>query len=241
LDLLIVDLSTHGGTLIPTLLLIGASRGLGRALAEEHLKRGWRVIASVRSAPSLDDLARAYGERLKVITLDVTDWLAIDRLRQTLEDEQIDLLLANAGISGPTTLPIGDVDPDVFGSVMMTNALAPLRLIDRLADLVPPDGMIAVMSSDLGSISRNTVATWEAYRMSKAALNMGLRSISIRRRSEGRTYLALCPGWVRTDMGGANAQLSIEDSIPHLTDVIAARTGTRGVWYVNYQGQEVAW
>jgi len=222
-------------------LLIGASRGLGRALTEEHLKRGWRVIATVRLTSSLDDLALRYGEHLEVMSLDVTDWPAIDRLRQMLEGRDINLLLVNAGISGPTTAPIGEVDPDAFGSVIMTNALAPLRLIDRLAHLVPPDGTIAVMSSDLGSISRNTVATWEAYRMSKAALNMGLRSISIRRGSEGRTYLALCPGWVRTDMGGANAHLSIEESIPRLTDVIAARTGDGGVWYVNYQGQEVAW
>jgi NAD(P)-dependent dehydrogenase (short-subunit alcohol dehydrogenase family) len=222
-------------------LLIGASRGLGLALAEEHLKRGWRVIASVRSASALDSLARDYGEHLEVITFDATDWPAIDALRQALEGRQIDLLLVNAGISGPITLPIGEVAPDVFGSVIMTNALAPLRLIDRMADLVPTTGVIAVMSSDLGSISRNTVATWEAYRMSKAALNMGLRSLSIRRRAEGRTYLALCPGWVRTDMGGADAHLSIEESIPRLTDVIAARAGDKGVAYVNYQGQDVAW
>jgi NAD(P)-dependent dehydrogenase (short-subunit alcohol dehydrogenase family) len=236
-----VGVSVCGGSAIPTLLLIGASRGLGRALAEEHLKRGWRVIASVRSSAALDDLSSAHGEQLEVITLDATDWPAVDALRHDLEGRQIDLLLVNAGISGPVTLPIGEVDPDVFGSVIMTNALAPLRLIDRLADLVPSAGTIAVMSSDLGSISRNTLATWEAYRMSKAALNMGLRSISIRRRAEGRTYLALCPGWVRTDMGGPNAHLSIEESIPGLTDVIAARTGEKGVWYVNYQGQDVAW
>jgi NAD(P)-dependent dehydrogenase (short-subunit alcohol dehydrogenase family) len=222
-------------------LLIGASRGLGLALTKEHLKRGWRVIASVRSGAALDELSTTYGDQLEVITLDSTDWSAVDALRQHLKGWQIDLLLVNAGISGPTTLPIGEVEPDVFISVMQTNALAPLRLIDRFADLVPPEGTIAVMSSDLGSISRNTVATWEAYRLSKAALNMGLRSISIRRRDEGRTYLALCPGWVRTDMGGANAHLSIEDSIPRLTDVIAARTGDKGVWYVNYQGQDVAW
>ncbi len=222
-------------------MLIGASRGLGRALAEEHLKRGWRVIASVRSASALDELSSTYRDQLELITLDTTDWPAIDALAKSLDGRRIDLLLVNAGISGPTTLPIGEVDPDVFSSVIMTNALAPLRIIDRLADLVPSKGTIAVMSSDLASISRNTVATWEAYRMSKAALNMGLRSLSIRRRAEGRTYLALCPGWVRTDMGGPHAHLSIEESIPRLTDVIAARTGAKGVSYVNYQGQDVAW
>jgi len=236
-----VRASIYGGCIISTLLLIGASRGLGRALAEEHLKRGWRVIASVRSGPALDALSTTYGDKLEVITLDATDWPAIDALGKDLEGRRIDLLLVNAGISGPITLPIGEVDPDVFASVIMTNALAPLRIIDRLADLVPSEGTIAVMSSDLGSVSRNTVATWEAYRMSKAALNMGLRSLSIRRRAEGRTYLALCPGWVRTDMGGANALLSIEESIPRLTDVIAARTGDKGVAYVNYQGRDVDW
>jgi NAD(P)-dependent dehydrogenase (short-subunit alcohol dehydrogenase family) len=210
-------------------------------LAEEHLKRGWRVIASVRSASALDELSSTYRDQLELITLDTTDWPAIDALAKSLDGRRIDLLLVNAGISGPTTLPIGEVDPDVFSSVIMTNALAPLRIIDRLADLVPSKGTIAVMSSDLGSISRNTVATWEAYRMSKAALNMGLRSLSIRRRAEGRTYLALCPGWVRTDMGGPHAHLSIEESIPRLTDVIAARTGAKGISYVNYQGQDVAW
>ena len=210
-------------------------------MAEEHLKRGWRVIASVRSASALDELSSTYRDQLELITLDTTDWPAIDALAKSLDGRRIDLLLVNAGISGPTTLPIGEVDPDVFSSVIMTNALAPLRIIDRLADLVPSKGTIAVMSSDLGSISRNTVATWEAYRMSKAALNMGLRSLSIRRRAEGRTYLALCPGWVRTDMGGPHAHLSIEESIPRLTDVIAARTGAKGVSYVNYQGQDVAW
>ncbi len=210
-------------------------------MAEEHLKRGWRVIASVRSASALDELSSTYRDQLELITLDATDWPAIDALAKSLDGRRIDLLLVNAGISGPTTLPIGEVDPDVFSSVIMTNALAPLRIIDRLADLVPSEGTIAVMSSDLASISRNTVATWEAYRMSKAALNMGLRSLSIRRRAEGRTYLALCPGWVRTDMGGPHAHLSIEESIPRLTDVIAARTGAKGISYVNYQGQDVAW
>ncbi len=195
----------------------------------------------MRSASALDELSSTYRDQLELITLDTTDWPAIDALAKSLDGRRIDLLLVNAGISGPTTLPIGEVDPDVFSSVIMTNALAPLRIIDRLADLVPSKGTIAVMSSDLGSISRNTVATWEAYRMSKAALNMGLRSLSIRRRAEGRTYLALCPGWVRTDMGGPHAHLSIEESIPRLTDVIAARTGAKGISYVNYQGQDVAW
>jgi NAD(P)-dependent dehydrogenase (short-subunit alcohol dehydrogenase family) len=222
-------------------LLIGASRGLGLALAEEHLKRGWRVIASVRSASGLDALRGVYGARLEVVTLDTTDWPALDALGEALTGRRIDLLIVNAGISGPITLPIGEVEPDVFVKVMLTNALAPLRLIDRLAHLVPPEGTIAVLSSDLASLSRNTIATWETYRMSKVALNMGLRSLSIRRRAEGRTYLALYPGWVRTDMGGPHAHLSIEESIPLLTDVIEKRGGKPGMWCVNYQDHEPPW
>jgi len=222
---------------MPTALIVGASRGLGRALAEEHLKRGWQVIATVRAADSLADLAQ---EELTVEQLDITDWPAIDALRDRLTAGSLDLLFVNAGVIGPSEGPIGDADPDAFAEMMLVNTLAPLRICDRLADRVAETGTVAVMSSGLGSIAGNDSGGYEAYRTSKAALDQGLRSIAARR-ADRRTYLACDPGWVRTDMGGAQAPLSIEQSIPRLVDTLAARAGTGGSAFVSYGGNELPW
>jgi NAD(P)-dependent dehydrogenase (short-subunit alcohol dehydrogenase family) len=222
---------------MPTALIVGASRGLGRALAQEHLKRGWEVIATVRKA---DALAGISDPRLTVELLDTTDWAGIDALKRRLEGRALDLLFVNAAITGPSIVPIGDADPDEFAQMMLTNVLAPLRIVDRLADLTTPAGTIAVMSSSLGSVALNTSGHWEAYRTSKAALNMGLASI-VARRGDGRTYLACDPGWVRTDMGGADATLSIEESIPNLVTALERRAGKGGLAYVNYQDRDLPW
>jgi NAD(P)-dependent dehydrogenase (short-subunit alcohol dehydrogenase family) len=223
-----------------TLLIFGASRGLGRALAEEHLKRGWDVIATVRKPDVLADLQQEWGEKLEVETLDITDWSAVDALRKRLEGRLIDLLFVNAGISGGMAA-IGEVDAERFTELMLVNALAPLRIVDRFAALVPASGTIGVMTSELGSISQNTSGGFDDYRISKAALNMGLRSIAGRRAVEGRTYLAVSPGWVKTDMGGPNAMLTIEESIPRVADAIERRRGSGGMSFINYQDLDVPW
>jgi NAD(P)-dependent dehydrogenase (short-subunit alcohol dehydrogenase family) len=222
-----------------TMLIIGASRGLGRALAEQHLARGWQVIATVRDPAALAKVAADRGQ-LEVHALDMTDQDAVDGLRRRLEGRRIDLLFVNAGIMDDKH-PIGEIDAAIFTQLMLTNALAPLRLVDRFADLVPASGMIAVMSSGLGSIAANEHGGTELYRMSKAALNMGLRSLAIRRAAEGRTYIAAHPGWVRTDMGGAQAALSIEESIPRLADTLAQRSGSGGIAFVTYDNRELPW
>ena len=223
-----------------TALIVGASRGLGRALAQEHLKRGWRVIATVCDPAALDDLAEPAGELL-IEALDTTDWAGVDALHGRLEGQALDLLFVNAGISGPVTAPIGAVDADTFTEIMLVNALAPLRLADRFADRVARGGTVAVMSSGLASIADNRQGGWEAYRMSKAALDMGLRSLAVRRAGEGKTWLAVAPGWVRTDMGGQAAPLSIAQSIPKLTDMLERRAGQGGVAFVSYENRDLAW
>ena len=225
---------------MPTLLIFGASRGLGRALAEEHLKRGWQVIATVRDRAALADLERSYGESLEVEVLDTTDWAAVDALRDKLRDRTIDLLFVNAGISGPM-VTIGEVDPQAFGNLLTVNALAPLRIVDRFLDRIAPDGTAAVMSSHLGSLGDNASGGFDAYRISKAALNMGMRSIAAQQRDSGRTFLAVAPGWVRTDMGGPAAPLAIEDSIPRLADVLQRRKGDGNIAFVSYEDQEIPW
>ncbi len=220
---------------MPTALIIGASRGLGRALAEEHLARGWQVIATVR-----DTAALSATDTLRVETLDTTDWAGIDALKTRLAGTALDLLFVNAAILGPRDAPIGEVSPEDYGEIMLTNVLGPLRIVDRYADLLTATGTAAVMSSGLGSIANNTSAGYEAYRTSKAALDMGLRSIAARR-GDRRTYLAVDPGWVRTDMGGPGANLAIDESIPGIVDTLEARQGKGGVAFVSYQGHELPW
>ena len=220
-----------------TILIAGASRGLGRALAEEYLARGWHVVATVRDPAALRD---APPGALEVHTLDTTDWAGVDAFARRLEGRRLDLLFVNAGIADDKR-PIGAVEPEVFTRLMLTNALAPLRLVERLVHLVPRDGTVAVMSSGLGSVAGNGSGGWEAYRMSKAALNTGLKSLAIRRAAEGRTYVAAAPGWVRTDMGGEGAALSVAQSIPRVADMLEARRGTGGVAFVNYDGQDLPW
>ena len=220
-----------------TVLVVGASRGLGRALVEEYLARGWHVVATVRDPAALRD---APPGKLEVHTLDTTDWAGVDAFARRLDGRRLDLLFVDAGIADDKR-PIGEVEPEVFTRLMLTNALAPLRLVERLVHLVPGDGTVAVMSSGLGSVAGNGSGGWEAYRMSKAALNTGLKSLAIRRAAEGRTYIATAPGWVRTDMGGEAAALSVGQSIPRVADMLEARAGAGGVAFVNYDGQELPW
>ena len=100
--------------------------------------------------------------------------------------------------------------------MMITNALGPMRVIDAFEALVPKTGTIGVMSSGLGSVADNETGGWEVYRASKAALNTLMRSFAARHAGDPRALLIVTPGWVRTDMGGPNAALGIEDSIPRV-------------------------
>ncbi|MGI4731950.1 MAG: SDR family oxidoreductase [Janthinobacterium lividum] len=220
---------------MPTALVVGASRGLGRALALELHARGWQVIATVRDLAALPAAAG-----LDVRLLDVTDWAAVDALPGALGGAPIDLLFVNAGIAPDPAAPIGAVYPEVFTQAMLTNAYAPLRLIERLGPVTRADATVAVMSSGLGSVAGNETGGWEAYRMTKAALDMGLKSLEARD-TGSRTWLAVAPGWVRTDMGGPGATLSVEQSIPSLVDMLEARRETGGVAFVDYRNAVVAW
>jgi len=226
-----------------TILLVGASRGLGLAMAEEYLKRGWRVVATVRphSGDKLRRLASDYEGMLELETLDITEPAQILALRHRLETRQLDLLFVNAGVTNDDRETIADVSTEEFIRVMLTNALSPMRVIETLQDLVTPRGTIGIMSSGQGSVTNNTHGNHEVYRGSKAALNMFMRSFAARHATEARTLLLMAPGWVRTDMGGPNARLSIEESIPNLVNTIEAQQGQAGLHYLDYLGRVVPW
>ena len=223
------------------LLLIGASRGLGLALAEEYLKRGWEVVATERVGdPSrLHDLT--HDGRLEVEHVDINHPDQVSALRARLAARQFDMLFVNAGVTTPNHETAAEVSTEEFVRVMVTNALSPVRVIETLQDVVRPGGTIGIMSSGRGSITNNENGHEDVYRGSKAALNMFVRSFAARHADIPRTLLLMAPGWVRTDMGGPEARLSIEESIPNLADTMDAHAGNPGLRYLDYMGRQVPW
>jgi NAD(P)-dependent dehydrogenase (short-subunit alcohol dehydrogenase family) len=226
-----------------TALIIGASRGLGLALAKEYLTRGWHVIATVRSTAhsGLHALLAEHKGQLEIESVDINETEQVQALHARLGQRSLDLLFVNAGIAPNPGTPIGEVSTDEFVSVMINNALSPMRFIETFHDLVQTKGTIASMSSVLGSVASNTNGGWETYRASKASLNTLLRSFVARHATDARTYLLIAPGWVRTDMGGPEAMLEIDESIPRVVDVVERQNGRGGLHYLNYQGETVAW
>jgi NAD(P)-dependent dehydrogenase (short-subunit alcohol dehydrogenase family) len=225
------------------LLLIGASRGLGFALAEEYLRRGWHVVATERDRTTsrLHELPGASDGRLEIETVDIVYPDQVAALRARLASREFDLLFVNTGVKNDDRETIADVSTDEFIRVMVTNALSPMRVIEALQDLVPPSGTIGIMSSGQGSVSNNENGLYEVYRGSKAALNMFMRSFAARHANDPRTLLLMAPGWVRTDMGGPHARLSIEESIPNLVNTMDAQAGKAGLQYLDYLGRKVPW
>jgi NAD(P)-dependent dehydrogenase (short-subunit alcohol dehydrogenase family) len=225
------------------LLLIGASRGLGLALAEEYIKRGWHVTATERGRGSskLHGLMKDSGGRLEIETVDINHPDQVTALRARLTSRKFDMLFVNAGVKNDDRETIADVSTDEFMRVMITNALSPMRTIETLQDLVLPRGTIGIMSSGQGSIANNENGNFEVYRGSKAALNMFMRSYAARHAGDARTLLLMAPGWVRTDLGGAQARLSIEESIPNLANTMDAQAGKAGLQYLDYLGRKVPW
>lgn len=226
-----------------TALIIGASGGLGYALAAEYLARGWRVTATVRGArrTGLHDLARSSDGRLVVEAVDITVPEQVAALHDRLARATFDLLFVNAGVTNGPGETVADVSTDTFVRLMVTNALSPMRVAEALHDLVAPNGTIAVMSSGQGSVANNDKGGFEVYRASKSALNQLMRSFAARHAGDPRTLLLMAPGWVQTDLGGPAAPLTIGQSIPGVADTIEAQAAKGGLQYLDYQGQTVCW
>lgn len=225
-----------------TAVIVGASRTLGLGLAAEYLRRGWEVIGTVRGSrrTGLHDLAETSGGQLAIESLEMTDPEQIAALRERLSQRTLDLLFVNAAITRGD-LPIGEVPTDMFTEVMVTNALGPMRVVESLGPLVAPTGTIGVMSSDQGSITLNTEGGQDLYRASKSALNQLMRSYAARHAADTRTLLLMDPGWVRTELGGPEADLSVEESVPGVVETMERHRGKPGLHFVDHEGQVVPW
>lgn len=224
----------------PTIAIVGASRGLGLALAEQFCRRHWCVIATVRGKSlGLEALKARFPESLDVETADIADEASVRRLRQRLERRTVDMLFVNAGIAKSISKTAGTAPSCDFLEMMLVNAFSPMRLIEIFEDIVAPDGTIAVMSSELGSISGNN-GLWDLYASSKAALNMLMKCYTAHRH-DLRAKLVVAPGWIQTDMGGPDASFTVEECIPRVADVLEKNHGKPGLRFVDRFDKTLPW
>lgn len=227
-----------------TILLVGASRGLGLAMAAEFVNKSWHVIGTVREdgRTELHDLADTYPGQLTIEPLDITEPDQIAALRETLSGRAHDMLFVNAGTANHDQAEtIAETSTDEFVRVMLTNALGVMRTVEGLQDLVRPAGLIGVMSSGQGSIANNEKGGHEVYRGSKAALNQYMRSYAARHADDGRPLVLMAPGWIRTELGGPEAAFTVEETIPDLVDTLIAQQDTPGLRFIDRHGKTVAW
>lgn len=222
-----------------TVLVAGASRGIGLEFAVQYAADGWNVIAGCRNPAQ----ARSWlPPSVDLQPLDVTDLASIDALSAHLDATPLDLLIINAGVSGPDAAGFVAPDLSAFDTVMHTNVLGPMRLIEAFgAKVAESGGVVAVMSSKMGSIEHAEAANALAYRCSKAAANMVVKAASCVLSPQGAIVIGLHPGWVRTDMGGPNAHLGVTESVEDLREVLAGlSSGSTGSCF-DYTGRMLPW
>jgi NAD(P)-dependent dehydrogenase (short-subunit alcohol dehydrogenase family) len=189
----------------------------------------------------LHELAHEHPAEVAIETVDINRPAEVAALRERLSGRQFDLLFVNAGVSNDRGETIAATTDETFIRLMVTNALSPMRVVERFESLVPATGTIGLMSSGLGSVTNNEAGGWEVYRASKASLNTLMRSFAARHAGDPRTLLLIAPGWVRTDMGGPSGLLDVDTSIRGVVDAMTAKAGKAGLHYVNYEGKTVPW
>jgi NAD(P)-dependent dehydrogenase (short-subunit alcohol dehydrogenase family) len=228
----------------PTLLIIGASRGLGHAIAAEFLKNGWNVTGTVRSGSGrtlLHDLADSFPGRVEIENLDINEPAQLAALRDRLAGRSFEMLFVNAGTTVDEQAPVALVSTEDFVNVMVTNALSPMRVIESLQDLVSEAGLIGAMSSGQGSITNNTNGLRDVYRGSKAALNMFMRGFAVRQSDTSRAFVLMAPGWIKTSLGGPDAPFTMEEAVPDVVNVLLEKRNRPGLEYLDRFGQTVPW
>jgi NAD(P)-dependent dehydrogenase (short-subunit alcohol dehydrogenase family) len=231
---------------VNTVLVTGANRGLGLEFVRQYAADGWRVLAACRdpaSARELQQLAAGSGGHIGVVPLDVSDLASVRAAAQSLAAMPIDLLINNAGVGSPRGQKLGALDYAAWARVLDVNTLGPMRVTEAFLDhLAAGDGKkVVTITSGMGSIADNTSGASYAYRSSKAAVNMVVKSLSIDLAPRGITCVVMNPGWVRTDMGGPGGKISPEESIAGMRRVIAKLKPADSGKFFNYDGGQYPW
>jgi len=229
-----------------TVLVTGANRGLGLEFVRQYAADGWTVFAACRDPEAARDLARmagGSGGKIRVLPLDVTDTASVRAAAQSLAGEAIDVLVNNAGIGSPKGQRIGNLDYAAWARVLDANTLGPMRVVEAFLEHVAAgaDRKVITLTSAMGSISDNASGGSYAYRSSKAAVNIVVKSLSIDLAPRGITCVVVHPGWVRTDMGGPGGKLDPSESVAALRRLIAGLKPADTGKFFNYDGKPYPW
>lgn len=221
-------------------LIIGASRGLGLGLVNELVSDGWQVTATVRDPSKAENLNAL--KHVQIEQLDIDDLKAIKALSQKLDTEVFDLVFVNAGVKGPDDQTSGSTSVTEIGQLFLTNSVAPINVARAFVSKIRKNsGVLAFMSSGLGSITAPDAPEIALYKASKAALNSMTNTFISQLGEDRPTVLTLHPGWVKTDMGGDGADIDVQTSTRGLVEQVNAYAGKGGHYFIDYKGQTIPW
>ena len=227
-------------------LITGANRGLGLEFTRQYLANGWQVFATCRDPASANELQRSTpnaGGKLAIVAMDVTDAKSVRAAAAQVGDARIDLLVNCAGITGVSGQKVGKVDYDSWAHVLDVNAMGPMRVIESFTDQIARSErrLVVTITSGMGSIGDNTSGGSIAYRSSKAAVNMAMRSAAIDLAPRRITCVVVNPGWVKTDLGGPNATLTPQESVTAMRRLIEKLGPDQSGKFFHYDGSEYPW
>ena len=227
---------------MPNVLITGANRGIGLQLTKHYIEAGWEVIATYRNPEGNEALQALASPQLTLLQADVNNDEGINKIASYFQGQGLDLLINNAGIYGPRDQTFGKVERQAWREILEVNTISPMMLAQSLADsLAQNKGILAIISSKVGSIDDNTSGNAYMYRSSKTAVNQVIKCLSIDLGPRDITVVSLHPGWVRTDMGGPNGSIDVVESVTGLTNVIAHVSADQNGHFINYDGSPIPW
>jgi NAD(P)-dependent dehydrogenase (short-subunit alcohol dehydrogenase family) len=231
---------------MPSILITGANRGLGLEFVRQYSAEGWHVFAACRDpsgAAQLQELKRAPDRQLTVLQMDVTDLASVRAAAKEIGTAAIDVLVNNAGVGGASNQTTGRVDYRAWADVLDVNTMGPLRVLESFLDHLARSERrtVVTITSGMGSLADNTSGGSIAYRTSKAAVNMVMRSAAIDLARHHIICIIVNPGWVKTDMGGPGARMTPQESVGALRKLIANLTLEDSGKFFNWNGREYPW
>jgi NAD(P)-dependent dehydrogenase (short-subunit alcohol dehydrogenase family) len=228
-----------------SVLITGANRGLGFEFASQYAADGWRVFAACRDPAAASELQRLAQNKnmLSIVALDVTDGESVRVAARQHKDVAIDVLINSAGIAGASGQTTGNVDYKSWAHVLEVNTMGPLRVLECFIEHIARSErrLVVTITSGMGSLADNKSGGSIAYRSSKAAVNIVMRSAAIDLAPRRVNCVLVNPGWVRTDMGGPKAPLSPRESVTALRRIIETFGPKHSGKFYNYDGREYPW